>query len=69
MPGPSHESSFRERDELRQAAIQLARAEDHLGCAARVLVGTTRQDWASTADRLMSECVDLREAIDTRPAA
>jgi hypothetical protein len=69
MPEPSHESSFRERDELRQAAIELALAHYHLAHAATSLACTTRQGWASTVNRLRSECSALRVAIGTRPAA
>ena len=56
----------RDRAEARacvDAARELTRADYYLACAATLLERTARTEWGRRADKLMAECVELREAI------
>lgn len=66
MPEASHsklDAKLHEGSELREAALELTRADYYLGCAASTLEGTARTGWTNDADRLMRECIALRERI------
>jgi hypothetical protein len=53
----------RESPRLRDAAEDLTRGDYYLACAASMLEKTSRDDLRDEADRLMRECIALRERI------